>query len=597
MKHSFYTTGTVVLLAVLALCSCAGYGGATPAPKAVGGVLDLQDWNFEHDGVVPLDGEWEYYWKPVPANAHALNATVKQYVRIPGSWNEMPVDGKRPGGIGYAAYRLRLLLPPGEHHLAFGIPDLDTAYVFMINGKRVCSSGIFGTCADASKPEWIPRVCDYASTGGAVEITLFISNFHYLRGGPTSSMVFGLEEDIRGLREKSIAFEMFLFGSILIMSLYHIGLYLLRRKDPSPLYFSFFGLCLGVRGLVTGQFYLVNIWRALPWEALAKIAYACIYVSLPIFMMFLRSLFPDEFDRRVLRFSQVAGAIMTLLVLATPASIYSHALTEYQFLLVAGGLYSIYVLIRAAVNGRQGAAIFIAGFIILFVAVTNDLLHNNQVIQTAYLASFGMYVFLFSQTMMLSMRFSRAFRDVEYLLEEKGCLEDTNLMLESLSFLDDLTAIPNRRRFSEFINSEWRRSARNRSTIALVMIDIDFFKLFNDNYGHGTGDEVLQKVATTLQGALKRPGDFVARYGGEEFVVVLPDTDVQGALVIAEAMRREIELLGIPHRFSATSDRLTISLGVAGMIAERDASPRVLIEAADAALYRAKQAGRNRVEE
>ncbi|MGV7931030.1 MAG: diguanylate cyclase [Spirochaetota bacterium] len=596
MKHSFYTTGTVVLLAVLALRSCAGYGGGTPAPKAVGGVLDLQDWNFEHDGVVPLDGEWEFRWKYDSENPSAALKAGTRYIKVPGSWNDFPVDGEKAGGTGYAEYRLRLILPAGKRRMAFSFSDIDTAYELIIDGVRLCGAGQYGMTMATSKPEWLPKVCGYTADGGPIDLRLRISNFHHRRGGPANSIVFGRTEDLRDFREKSIAFEMFLFGSILIMSLYHIGLYLLRRKDPSPLYFSFFGLCLGVRGLVTGQFYLVNIWRALPWEALAKIAYACIYVSLPIFMMFLRSLFPDEFDRRVLRFSQVAGAIMTLLVLATPASIYSHALTEYQFLLVAGGLYSIYVLIRAAVNGRQGAAIFIAGFIILFVAVTNDLLHNNQVIQTAYLASFGMYVFLFSQTMMLSMRFSRAFREVEYLLEEKGCLEDTNLMLESLSFLDDLTAIPNRRRFSEFINSEWRRSARNRSTIALVMIDIDFFKLFNDNYGHGTGDEVLQKVATTLQGALKRPGDFVARYGGEEFVVVLPDTDVQGALVIAEAMRREIEVLGIPHRFSATSDRLTISLGVAGMIAERDASPRVLIEAADAALYRAKQAGRNRVE-
>ncbi len=389
---------------------------------------------------------------------------------------------------------------------------------------------------------------------------------------------------------------MFLFGSILIMSLYHIGLYVLRRKDPSPLYFSLFGLCIGVRGLVTGQYYLLNLWPSISWEALVKIAYESIYIAMPIFAMFLRSLFPDEFDRRALRFYQVSGALVALLVLFTPALFFTYSLPAYQALIISGSVYSIYVLIRAAVNGREGAVIFIAGFAFLFAAIINDLLHNNQVIQTAYLASFGLYIFIFSQTMLLSMRFSRAFREVESLLEEKECLEDTNLMLESLSFLDDLTAIPNRRRFSEFINSEWRRSARGGTPIALVMIDIDFFKLFNDNYGHRSGDEVLQKVASALQKSLKRPGDFVARYGGEEFVVVLPDTDVNGAMVIAEAMRWEIEELGIPHGFSAVSDRLTISLGVAGTVAERDSSPRTLIEAADAALYRAKQSGRNRVE-
>ncbi|HSV98331.1 MAG TPA: diguanylate cyclase [Spirochaetota bacterium] len=585
-----------VLFSLALLSACGDRARGAVVPEAVKGLMDLGAWNFERDGVVRLDGEWEFHWQSAPGNSHAPNSPVKQYVRMPGSWNKILVDGKTAGGTGYAAYRLRLILPPGERRLAFSFPDLDTAYILMIDGERICSGGTFGTCADASKPEWVPRVCDYASRGGGAEVALFISNFHHLRGGPANSIVFGLEEDIRVIREKSIAFEMFLFGSILIISLYHFGLYLLRRKDPSPLFFSLFGMCIGVRGLASGQYYLTHIWSSIPWEILVKVSYASIYCGPAFFTMFLRSLFPDEFDRRIVRAYQVSAILLTAVVVFTPALVFTHALRAFQALIVAGCVYALYVLIKAASRGREGAVIFVAGFIFLFAAIVNDLLHNNQVIQTAYLTSFGLFFFMFSQTMLLSIRFSRAFREVETLLEEKGDLEDANLMLESLSFLDDLTAIPNRRRFSEFVNREWRRSARNRTTLALIMIDIDFFKLFNDNYGHRAGDEVLQKVAMALPEALKRPGDFVARYGGEEFVVVLPDTDIEGALVIAEAMRREIEELGIPHGYSAVSDRLTVSLGVAGMPAERDSSPRLLIEAADAALYRAKQAGRNRVE-
>lgn len=596
MKSIFNIPLLVALLAILTLCSGVGCGGGRSAPEAVRGVLDLADWDFARDGSVPLDGEWEFTWKYDPKRPLDRLQGSTCYIRMPGSWNDFIINGKKIGGLGYAEYRLRVILPAGERRMAFSMPDIDTAYDLFVDDLRVCGAGEYGTTKAASRPEWLPKVCGYTVHGGAIVIRLRVSNFHHRRGGAANSIHFGLTEHLRGFREKSIAFEMFLFGSILIMSLYHIGLYVLRRKDPSPLYFSLFGLCIGVRGLVTGQYYLLNLWPSISWEALVKIAYESIYIAMPIFAMFLRSLFPDEFDRRALRFYQVSGALVALLVLFTPALFFTYSLPAYQALIISGSVYSIYVLIRAAVNGREGAVIFIAGFVFLFAAIINDLLHNNQVIQTAYLASFGLYIFIFSQTMLLSMRFSRAFREVESLLEEKECLEDTNLMLESLSFLDDLTAIPNRRRFSEFINSEWRRSARGGTPIALVMIDIDFFKLFNDNYGHRSGDEVLQKVASALQKSLKRPGDFVARYGGEEFVVVLPDTDVNGAMVIAEAMRWEIEELGIPHGFSAVSDRLTISLGVAGTVAERDSSPRTLIEAADAALYRAKQSGRNRVE-
>ncbi len=584
-----------LLFSMVLLSACGNCARQAVAPEAEKGSMDLREWDFERDGVVSLDGEWEFHWMSAPDNSHAPNSPVKQYVRMPGSWNGHVVDGKKIGGAGYAAYRLRLTLPPGERRLAFSVPDLDTAFDLSVDGYTVCAGGTYGTTKESSSPEWLPKVCGYTSRGGDVDLVFRISNFHHRRGGPANSVVLGLEEERRAFREKSIAFEMFLFGSIFIMALYHLGLYFLRRRDPSPLFFSLFALCIGVRGLVTGQYYLLHIWPSMPWEALVKTAYAVIYLAPPLFTMFLRSLFPDEFDRRVVLLYQASAALLTGAVLFTPARIFTYTLPIFQAILVAGCAYAMFVLIRAASRGREGAVIFIAGFCFLFASIVNDLLHNNQVIQTAYLASFGVFIFIFSQTLLLSMRFSRAFREVETLLEEKGELKDTNLVLESLSFLDDLTAIPNRRRFSEFINTEWRRSARNQSAMALLMIDIDFFKLFNDNYGHHAGDEVLQKVATTLQEALKRPGDFVARYGGEEFVVVLPDTDVQGALVIAEAMRREIEELGIVHRYSGISDRLTISLGVAGMQAERDSSPRVLIEAADAALYRAKQAGRNRV--
>jgi diguanylate cyclase (GGDEF)-like protein len=174
-------------------------------------------------------------------------------------------------------------------------------------------------------------------------------------------------------------------------------------------------------------------------------------------------------------------------------------------------------------------------------------------------------------------------------------LEDANEKLERLSFLDGLTNIANRRRFDEFLQTEWRRGVRNGQPLSAIVVDIDSFKAYNDTYGHEAGDETLRKVAGALSATPNRPADLVARYGGEEFVIVLPGTDAAGARHLAERLRAGVERLAIPHATSATAPRVTISLGVATTVPRRDASPQSLIEAADRALYEAKHGGRNRV--
>jgi diguanylate cyclase (GGDEF)-like protein/PAS domain S-box-containing protein len=168
-------------------------------------------------------------------------------------------------------------------------------------------------------------------------------------------------------------------------------------------------------------------------------------------------------------------------------------------------------------------------------------------------------------------------------------------MLEQFSFMDGLTGISNRRHFDQNLEQEWRRCFREHSPIALIMVDIDHFKLFNDIYGHQAGDDCLKEVARILKESLNRPADMAARYGGEEFGIILPDTDLDGALKVAEILRARVEGLGIPHKNSPVCQWVTISLGVANVVPAADTSPAKLVTASDRALYRAKTEGRNRV--
>ncbi len=169
------------------------------------------------------------------------------------------------------------------------------------------------------------------------------------------------------------------------------------------------------------------------------------------------------------------------------------------------------------------------------------------------------------------------------------------LALQQLATLDSLTGVANRRSFDDKLHSEWNRARRQNGPLALVMVDVDYFKAYNDRYGHQGGDECLKAVSAILQGQAFRAGDLTARYGGEEFAIILPNTGLDGAREVAERIRAGIEQAALPHAGSQVAPYITVSLGVAALVPGHDSHPGMLVALADQALYTAKRGGRNRV--
>lgn len=174
-------------------------------------------------------------------------------------------------------------------------------------------------------------------------------------------------------------------------------------------------------------------------------------------------------------------------------------------------------------------------------------------------------------------------------------LEQQTENMRSLAFLDELTGIANRRHFNRSLEAEWRRCLRERQPLSMIMLDVDYFKQFNDLYGHQRGDDCLVCIAGSLKNSLTRSHDLPARIGGEEFACLLPNTQLEGALIKAERIRSEIEALAIPHAGSLAGPVVTVSVGVACMLPEPGIDYLSLLEAADETLYRAKHEGRNQV--
>ena len=189
----------------------------------------------------------------------------------------------------------------------------------------------------------------------------------------------------------------------------------------------------------------------------------------------------------------------------------------------------------------------------------------------------------------------RLSNEIEERKRVEKALEEANRELEQLASLDGLTHIANRRQFDVTLALEWKRLSRDAKPLSLIFCDIDFFKKYNDNYGHVNGDNCLKKVALAITSSIRRPADIAARYGGEEFAVIMPDTDLDGAVVVAEEIRKAVRKLGIAHTQSEAGPVISLSLGVTTMTPDSEKSPETIILAADNLLYQAKEAGRDQI--
>jgi diguanylate cyclase (GGDEF)-like protein len=618
--------GGGLLAGVVLLLACSGPGD-WQAPRARRGELDLRRWQPYRDGNVRLDGEWRYEpHRLLAPDDPALAAGASDFLHVPGTWDARAGGGELSRGQGYATYSLTVLLPPEPGPLALRIVTVSTAYRLFADGRLLAGAGTVATSEALARPEYRPQIVELGRTDrGELRLVLQASNFRYARGGVWEPLWLGTPEAIRGAREGRIALALFLTGAFTVIGLYHLVFWAARRRDRSPLFFAAVCLGMALRVLTVDDVFLVDLAPGLSWSNLCRLEYGSLLVIVAAAAVFLREIFPAELPRvptHAYAFASLGGL---LLVAALPPRIFSLGLPLLQLLCLSAALLGSFFVARAAARRRDGAVLFLIGVLAIaatgtydtLMSVYRDLPTSRWLGDSIYLQPFGLLVFVLSQATLLALRFSRAFGELESAsteleaahvaldahtrkLEERVTertaeLADANRKLARLAEIDGLTRVGNRRSFDEELRRAWRDHLRRRAPLSLALVDVDQFKAFNDRYGHLAGDDTLRRIAAALVGATNRPGDAVSRYGGEELAILLPNTDAQGALHVAERVMERVRAAAIPHDASGVAPWITVSAGVATMVPEAAVERSELVELADRALYRAKQEGRNRI--
>jgi len=621
----FSLTITAFLVPIL-IATPTPYGSRGATLQAINGSLDAREWEFEERGLIPLNGDWRFYpdrlLTPEGLRAVEQQGGTAEMLRIPAV---LPASEYRGGTVAAT-----VLLPPDAVARADAEPDtrgapvlglkmkyFSSAHAVWIDGVKYAETGRVSLDPHEYQARYEPTEITFVPTGTEVELVVQFSNFHHRRIR-LNEVFLGPSHMVQSYTQRGVLKDAILLGSLILVAVYYGILFLIQHNEPANMYLSFIALLSAGRLSVVGERILLRIIPIIPAELMMKMGFAGSVLMLPLLVLYVKEVSPSPRLVVPARLAKYAAMLVGAVVVFTPLRVYDLFFEYIQFFIILGGLYTLYVTVRGplpATTPRSG--LLAGGGALLLLAGTNDVLREASVIHTPELFSAGMVVFLVLQGVLLAWRFHETYLKVENLAEENSLmiaeirglnrtletriqartqeLENSNARLEELTRIDPLTGLANRRAVDERYQLEKALSRREGTSLAVLMIDIDAFKPYNDNYGHPAGDICLQQISAVIRGCCSRGTDLAARYGGEEFIVLLANTTTEGALTLAEKTRTSIEELRLAHEYSPTAPYITVSIGVAAGVPADEPEMR-LIHEADKALYMAKSAGRNRTQ-
>ncbi|MGH2649489.1 MAG: 7TM diverse intracellular signaling domain-containing protein, partial [Ginsengibacter sp.] len=371
--------------------------------------------NWANDGITDLNGEWEFYWKSLytPSSFDSSEIEPSLYADVPNFWNSL-IPGLKffKPGFGYATYRLKVLCPHSNEKLDLKFLTVGSAYKLFVNGKQVLQVGNVGTGKSASTAAFAPAIIPVEPENNELNIVIQVSNFTYDEGGLWDFIKLGTQEQIHTFWIRNVSRDFFIAGSFFLMGIFYFVIYFFFSRRLSPLYFGVFCLLLAIRPLVTDEL-AINFVTNWNWQFIKHIEFVSFYLAVPVLSLFSYELFPKEFSKKVLRYILLISLPFVLMAVFASPFIFRNSLLPFQVFMLITAIYGLVVYIKALKNKRPGSIYFFIGFILLFIAIINDLLYTRLIIESVHLIYAGLFIFIISQAITLSKQFFWTFSRLE----------------------------------------------------------------------------------------------------------------------------------------------------------------------------------------
>jgi class 3 adenylate cyclase len=408
----------LVAIGVFGLWMWRGNSNPTQKFEAVSGIIDLRKADIQHT-TIPLDGEWQFVWGQLkqPTSASEKNAVL---MKLPRVWNGFKYENKSLPAQGIATYQLAIIIGPNQQasDLALYIPFVHSSYALFLDDKLIASDGTVASSAAAFKPASHTLMVPIKGRGDTLSLTLQVANFAYALGGVWQSPRIGARTAIQSHYDRQLAFDLFIFGGLFIMSLYHIALYFLRRRIKSNLYFSLLCFFLAIKNLFSGVAFFYTLWPAASYESGLKLIHISIFAGAVLCWYFLRELFEKEFPLWVGRALLIVTSACIIITLFTHSSIYSQIMLPFWVLIGFIMILMFRGIYLAVKRQREGAFVILVGVLCFLLTVVHDLAIDFNFIQGVYLSGAGFFLFIFSQALLLSLKFTNSFKKVEHLTQD-----------------------------------------------------------------------------------------------------------------------------------------------------------------------------------